>query len=114
MTDLTIRDIFDLPPAIPRCIVRIQDFDDEQTLQENIRDYVVTDRVGAEMARLVDRIVTSCGRQEACEGHYLHGSLSWLPRQRVIGGSCGAVRVAHPTAADRNCSGNGDSSPSRH
>ena len=28
MTDLTIRDIFDLPPAIPRCIVKIQDFDD--------------------------------------------------------------------------------------
>ena len=34
MTDLTIRDVFDLPPAIPRCIVKIQDFDDEQTLQE--------------------------------------------------------------------------------
>ncbi len=33
MTDLTIGDIFELPPSIPRCIVKIQDFDDEQTLQ---------------------------------------------------------------------------------
>lgn len=74
MTELVIRDIFDLPPAIPRCIVRIQDFDDKQTLQENIRDYVLTDRVAAEMARLVDRVVTSCERHEAGEGHYLHGS----------------------------------------
>jgi len=31
MTDLTIRDVFELPPSIPRCIVKIQDFDDEQT-----------------------------------------------------------------------------------
>lgn len=74
MTNFTARDIFDLPLAIPRCIVKIQDFDDEQTLQENIRDYVMTDRVAAEMARLVDRIVTSCERHEAGEGHYLHGS----------------------------------------
>ena len=74
MTDLTIRDVFDLPPSIPRCIVKIQDFDDEQTLQENIRDYVMTDHVATEMERLVDRIVTSCERQEAGEGHYLHGS----------------------------------------
>ena len=63
MADLTIRDIFDLPPAIPRCIVKIQDFDNEQTLQENIRDYVMTDRVAAKMARLVDRIVISCERR---------------------------------------------------
>jgi hypothetical protein len=34
----------------------------------------MTDRVAAEMARLVDRIVTSCERHEAGEGHYLHGS----------------------------------------
>ena len=74
MTDLTIRDVFDLPPSIPRCIVKIQDFDDEQTLQENIRDYVMTDHVATEMARLVERIVTSCERHEAGEGHYLHGS----------------------------------------
>jgi len=59
MTDLTIRDVFDLPPTIPRCIVKIQDFDDEQTLQENIRDYVITDTVAAEMERLVNWIVTS-------------------------------------------------------
>jgi predicted ATPase len=26
------------------------------------------------MVRLVDRIVTSCERHEAGEGHYLHGS----------------------------------------
>ena len=56
------------------CIVKIQDFNDEQTLQENIRDYVMTDRVAAKMARLVDRIVISCERQEAGEGHYLHSS----------------------------------------
>jgi len=74
MTDLTIRDVFDLPPTIPRCIVKIQDFDDEQTLQENIRDYVITATVAAEMERLVDRIVASCIRHEAGEGHYLHGS----------------------------------------
>ena len=60
MTDLTIRDVFDLPASIPRCIVNIQDFDDELTLQENIRDYVMTDHVATEMARRVDRIVTSC------------------------------------------------------
>jgi len=74
MNDLTIRDAFDLPPTIPRCIVKIQDFDDEHTLQENIRDYVITDTVAAEMERLVDRIVASCVRHEAGEGHYLHGS----------------------------------------
>ena len=74
MTDLTIRDVFDLPPTIPRCIVKIQDFDDERTLQENIRDYVITDTVADEMERLVDRIVASCLRHEAGEGHYLHGS----------------------------------------
>jgi len=74
MTDLTIRDVFDLPPTIPRCIVKIQDFDDEKTLQENIRDYVITKTVAGEMERLVDRIVASCVRHEAGEGHYLHGS----------------------------------------
>lgn len=74
MTNLTIRDVFDLPADIPRCIVQIQDFDDLQTLQENIRDYVITDTVAAEMQRLVDRIVASCVRQGAGEGHYLHGS----------------------------------------
>jgi hypothetical protein len=74
MTDLTIRDVFDLPTAIPRCIVKIQDFDDQGTLQENIRDYVITDTVAAEMERLVDRVVASCIRHEAGEGHYLHGS----------------------------------------
>jgi len=74
MTDLTIRDIFDLPLTIPRCIVKIQDFDDAATLQENIRDYVITDAVAAEMERLVERIVASCVRHEAGEGHYLHGS----------------------------------------
>lgn len=74
MTDCTIRDIFDLPPTIPRCIVRIQDFDDPQTLQENIRDYVITHTVADEMERLADRIVASCVRHEAGEGHYLHGS----------------------------------------
>ena len=74
MTDLIIRDIFDLPTAIPRCIVQIQDFDDEGTLKENIRDYVITDSVADEMARLVDRIVASCVRHEAGTGHYLHGS----------------------------------------
>lgn len=74
MTDLTIRDVFDLPPTIPRCIVKIQDFDDEKMLQENIRDYVITETVAGEMERLVDRIVASCVRHEAGEGHYLHGS----------------------------------------
>ena len=74
MTELTIRDVFDLPTTIPRCIVKIVDFDDQQTLQENIRDYVITDAVAEEMQRLVDRMVTSCKRLEAGEGHYLHGS----------------------------------------
>lgn len=74
MTDLTIRDVFDLPPTIPRCIVKIQDFDDEQTLQENIRDYVITETVADEMERLMDRFVASCVRHEAGEGHYLDGS----------------------------------------
>lgn len=74
MGDLIIRDVFDLPLAIPRCIVKIQDFDDEGTLQENIRDYVITDTVADEMERLVDRIVASCVRHDAGEGHYLHGS----------------------------------------
>ena len=36
MTDLTIRDVFDLPLTVPRCIVKIVDFDDEKTLQDNI------------------------------------------------------------------------------
>jgi hypothetical protein len=74
MADFTIRDVFDLPATIPRCIVKIQDFDDEATLQENIRDYVITDTVADEMERLVDRIVASCVRHDAGEGHYLHGS----------------------------------------
>jgi hypothetical protein len=74
MSDLTIRDVFDLPTTIPRCIVKIQDFDDAQTLQENIRDYVITDTVADEMERLADRVVASCVRHEAGEGHYLHGS----------------------------------------
>ena len=33
MNDLTIRDVFDLPLTVPRCIVKIVDFDDEKTLQ---------------------------------------------------------------------------------
>jgi hypothetical protein len=74
MTNLTIRDTFDLPAEIPPCIVKIMDFDDAQTMQENIRDYVITDTVAAEMEQLVDRIVASCVRHEAGEGHYLHGS----------------------------------------
>lgn len=74
MTNLTIRDTFDLPTEIPQCIVKIMDFDDDQTMQENIRDYVITDTVAAEMERLTDRIVASCVRHEAGEGHYLHGS----------------------------------------
>ena len=63
-----------MPTEIPRCIVKIQDFDDEETLEENIRDYVITHTVADEMERLVDRIVASCVRHEAGEGHYLHGS----------------------------------------
>jgi hypothetical protein len=59
---------------IPRCIVKIQDFDDQGTLQENIHDYVISETVAAEMERLVDRVVASCIRHEAGEGHYLHGS----------------------------------------
>ena len=74
MPELTIRDVFDLPSDIPRCIVKIQDFDDEQTLQDNISDYVITDTVAIELERLVDRLVASVDRQEAGEGHYLHGS----------------------------------------
>lgn len=74
MTELTIRQVFDLPSDIPRCIVKIQDFDDEQTLRQNIRDYVITDTVADEMKRLVNRIVASCVRHEAGEGHYIHGS----------------------------------------
>lgn len=74
MTNLTIRDTFDLPAEIPPCIVKIMDFDDDQTMQENIRDYVITDTVAAEMERLADRIIASCVRHGAGEGHYLHGS----------------------------------------
>ena len=74
MTDLTIRDVFDLPPAIPRCIVQIQDFDDPGVLRENIRDYVITETIAAQMERLVERVATSCVRHETGEGHYLHGS----------------------------------------
>lgn len=74
MAELTIRDVFDLPTEIPRCIVKIQDFDDPESLRENIRDYVITETVADEMERLVDRIVASSVRQEAGEGHYLHGS----------------------------------------
>lgn len=74
MTGLVLREVFDLPTSIPRCIVRIQDFDDLHTLEDNIRDYVMTGTVAAEMERLVDRIVASCVRHEAGEGHYLHGS----------------------------------------
>jgi hypothetical protein len=74
MTELTIRDVFDLPTEIPRCIVKIQDFDDPESLRENIRDYVITETVADEMERLVDRIVASSVRHEAGEGHYLHGS----------------------------------------
>ncbi|MBN1536878.1 MAG: hypothetical protein JW908_09120 [Anaerolineales bacterium] len=74
MADQKILDVFDLPSEVPACIVKIQDFDDNKTLQDNIRDYVITDSVAAEMERLVDRIVTSCVRQEAGAGHYLHGS----------------------------------------
>jgi len=74
MNTLTVREVFDLPTDIPRCIVQIRDFDDQQTLEQNIRDYVITDTVAEEMERLVDRIVTSCKRQSAGEGHYLHGS----------------------------------------
>jgi hypothetical protein len=54
MSDLNIRDVFDLPPTIPRCIVKIQDFDDEGTLQENVRDGVITDSVADEIERLFD------------------------------------------------------------
>jgi hypothetical protein len=73
-TSVPIREVFELPTTIPSCIVKIQDFDDEGTLQENIRDYVITDTVAAEMERLMDRVVASCVRHEAGEGHYLHGS----------------------------------------
>ncbi len=41
MTNLTSRETFDLPTEIPACIVQIHDLDDEQTLQENVRDYVI-------------------------------------------------------------------------
>jgi hypothetical protein len=74
MTQLTIHEVFDLPSDIPRCIVKIQDFDDPEVLRENIRDYVITETVADEMERLVDRIVASAVRHEAGEGHYLHGS----------------------------------------
>jgi len=68
MADYTINEVFALPAGIPRCIVKIQDFDDQDTLQENIRDYVITETVANEMERLVDRILASCVRQEAGEG----------------------------------------------
>jgi len=74
MIDLTIRDVFDLPITVPRCIVKIVDFDDEKTLHENIGDYVISATVAEELQLLVERIVSSCVRQEAGEGHYVHGS----------------------------------------
>ena len=52
MTDLAVCDAFDLPTIITRCIVKIRNFDDEETLQKNIRDYVITDTVAGE--RLID------------------------------------------------------------
>lgn len=73
-TTLTISDIFDLPADVPACIVKIQDFDDPETLRQNVRDYVISDTVGQEMERLVERIVHSAVRQESGTGHYLHGS----------------------------------------
>ena len=74
MPQSTIINIFDLPPSVPPCIVKIQDFDADQVIQENVRDYVITESVGLALERLVDRIITSCKRQEAGQGHYLHGS----------------------------------------
>jgi hypothetical protein len=74
MSHYTIRDIYALPAEVPPCIVKIQDFDDPAVLQENVRDYVLSENVAAEMKRLVDRIVSSCVRHEAGTGHYLHGS----------------------------------------
>ena len=75
MTDLNLRDVFDLPATVPGCVVKIQDFDDEQTLRRNVRDYVITDVIAAEMGRLVERIVDSCVRHEAGAGHALHATL---------------------------------------
>ena len=74
MSQYTIRDIYDLPAEVPPCIVKIQDFDDPNVLQENVRDYVLSETVAAEMERLVERIIRSCKRHEAGAGHYLHGS----------------------------------------
>lgn len=74
MQNQTVKTIFDLPPAVPPCIVKIQDFDAIQIIRENVRDYVITPAVGAALERLVDRIIASCVRQEAGQGHYLHGS----------------------------------------
>ena len=74
MLSQTVNSVFDLPPAVPPCIVKIQDFDAEQVIQENVRDYVITPNVGIALKKLVDRIIASCVRQEAGQGHYLHGS----------------------------------------
>ncbi len=74
MLNQTVNTVFDLPPAVPPCIVKIQDFDAAQVIQENVRDYVITPTVGTALERLVDRIIASCVRQEAGQGHYLHGS----------------------------------------
>jgi hypothetical protein len=74
MTQSAIIKIFDLPASVPPCIVKIQDFDADQVIQENVRDYVISESVGSALERVVDRIITSCKRQEAGQGHYLHGS----------------------------------------
>ena len=42
MNHFSVHDVLDLTAVIPRCIVKIQDSDDEATLQENIRDRIVT------------------------------------------------------------------------
>lgn len=74
MQSQSVKTIFDLPSAVPACIVKIQDFDAEQVIRDNVRDYVITPAVGEALQRLVDRIIASCVRQEAGQGHYLHGS----------------------------------------
>ncbi len=74
MLEQNIHTVFDLPPTTPPCIVKIQDFDAAQVVQDNMQEYVITPTVGAALTRLVDRIIASCIRQEAGQGHYLHGS----------------------------------------
>ena len=94
MTALTIRDVFDLPPSIPRCIVKIQDFDDLKAGVSRIRNRVIV-RVLRELS-LVKEWGTGYRRvTQACEaGGYPP------PTWQELGAALRVIFEPHPEATD--------------